>query len=102
MLNLVPESSEVIRRVSRNDLLGLQKQFDNREASPLDVDPRGYSSLSVSLTGGGFVRNIDSNVLLSNQYAMYTGCSETLLPLQVGAGTQNCKWSVRSALGQCI
>lgn len=61
--NVVPENSEVIRCVSRNDLPGLQKLFDNREASPLDVDPRGYSLLSVSLTGNGLGRNMNSNIL---------------------------------------
>lgn len=59
--NVVPENSEVIRCVSRNDLRGLQKLFDNREASPLDVDPRGYSLLSASLTCDCLVRNGDPN-----------------------------------------
>lgn len=63
--NVIPENSEVIRRVSRNDLPGLQELFDNREASPLDVDPRGSSLLSASLTGNGFVRNKVSEVLFA-------------------------------------
>ena len=56
--NVVPENSEVIQCVSRNDLPGLQKLFDNRKASPLDVDPRGYSLLSASLTSDSLVRSI--------------------------------------------
>ncbi len=63
--NFVPSDSEVIRCVSRNDLSGLRKLFDDRKASPLDVDPRGYSLLSASLTVHDLVCNIDSNVPIS-------------------------------------
>ncbi|CAD6593156.1 MAG: hypothetical protein ASARMPREDX12_006868 [Alectoria sarmentosa] len=69
-INVVPKDSEVIQYVSHNDLRSLQMLFDKREASPLDVDPQGFSLLS---------------------YAMYNGCSEVyLLLLQGGAGTQDC------------
>ena len=47
--NVVPEDSEIISCVKRNDLNGLQMLFDKREASPTDVDPRGFSLLSVSV-----------------------------------------------------
>ena len=48
-INMVPKDSEVIQCVLRNDLPSLRILFDKREASPLDVDPEGYSLLSVSL-----------------------------------------------------
>ena len=47
--NVVPDDSEIIFCVMRNDLKGLQTLFDKREASPTDVDPRGISLLSVSV-----------------------------------------------------
>ena len=47
--NVVPDDSEIIRCVERNDLNGLQTLFDKREASPTDVDSRGFSLLSVSV-----------------------------------------------------
>ena len=47
-INVVPKDSEVIQCVLRNDLRSLQMLFDKREASPLDVDPQGFSLLSVS------------------------------------------------------
>ena len=47
-VNVVPKDSDVIQCVLRNDLQSLQMLFDKREASPLDVDPEGFSLLSVS------------------------------------------------------
>ena len=47
-INVVPKDSDVIQCVLRNDLQSLQMLFDKREASPLDVDPQGFSLLSVS------------------------------------------------------
>ena len=47
-INVVPKDSDVIRCVLRNDLQSLHMLFDKREASPLDVDPEGFSLLSVS------------------------------------------------------
>ena len=47
-INVVPKDSDVIQCVLRNDLQSLQMLFDKREASPLDVDPEGFSLLSVS------------------------------------------------------
>ena len=47
--NVVPEDSEIINCIKRNDLNGLQLLFDKREASPTDVDPKGFSLLSVSV-----------------------------------------------------
>ena len=47
-INVVPPNSDVIQCVLRNDLQSLQMLFDKREASPLDVDPQGFSLLSVS------------------------------------------------------
>ena len=47
-INVVPKDSNVIQCVLRNDLRSLQMLFDKREASPLDVDPQGFSLLSVS------------------------------------------------------
>ena len=48
IINVIPKDSDVIQCVLRNDLQSLQMLFDNREASPLDVDPQGHSLLSVS------------------------------------------------------
>lgn len=47
-VNVVPKDSDVIQSVLRNDLPSLQVLFDKRKASPLDVDPQGFSLLSVS------------------------------------------------------
>ena len=47
--NVVPDDSEIISCIKRNDLNGLQMLFDKRQASPTDVDPRGFSLLSVSV-----------------------------------------------------
>ena len=47
--NVVPDDSEIISCIKRNDLNGLQILFDKREASPTDVDSRGFSLLSVSV-----------------------------------------------------
>ena len=47
--NVVPDDSDIIRCVKRNDLNGLQTLFDKREASPTDVDSRGFSLLSVNV-----------------------------------------------------
>ena len=47
--NVVPDDSETINCVKRNDLSGLQTLFDKREASPTDVDSIGFSLLSVSV-----------------------------------------------------
>ncbi len=46
--NVIPDDSEIISCIKRNDLNGLQTLFDRREASPTDVDSRGFSLLSVS------------------------------------------------------
>ena len=93
--NVVPKDSEVIQCVSRNDLRSLQMLFDKREASPLDVDPKGFSLLSVCLLIHQILRSTHTEDLLLEQYAMYNGCSEVyLLLLQGGASTQNCDWSV--------
>ena len=48
-MNVVPQESEVIKFVSRNDVCSLRILFDKREASALDVDPQGFSLLSVSI-----------------------------------------------------
>lgn len=48
-INVVPQESDVIQCVSRNDVRSLQILFDKREASALDVDPQGFSLLSVSI-----------------------------------------------------
>lgn len=47
--NVVPDDSKIISCIKRNDLNGLQTLFDKREASPTDVDSRGFSLLSVSV-----------------------------------------------------
>ena len=47
--NVVPDDSKIISCIERNDLNGLQTLFDKREASPTDVDSRGFSLLSVSV-----------------------------------------------------
>ena len=48
-INVVPQESDIIQCVSRNDVRSLQILFDKREASALDVDPQGFSLLSVSI-----------------------------------------------------
>ena len=48
-INVIPQNSEIIQCVSRNDVRSLQLLFDKREASALDVDPQGFSLLSVSI-----------------------------------------------------
>ena len=48
--NVVPRDSEIIEAVKRNDLKAVQQLFDMNKASPLDVDPWGYSLLSVSVS----------------------------------------------------
>lgn len=45
--NVVPHDSEIIKCVSRSDLQGVRRLFDAREASAMDVDPFGFSLLSV-------------------------------------------------------
>ena len=47
--NVVPDDSEIIRCVKRNDLNELQTLFDKQEASLTDVDSRGFSLLSVGV-----------------------------------------------------
>ena len=47
--NVIPDHSKIISCIKRNDLNGLQALFDKREASPTDVDSRGFSLLSVSV-----------------------------------------------------
>lgn len=46
-ITVVPDDSEIIRCVKRNDLQDVRKLFERREASPTDVDERGFSLLSV-------------------------------------------------------
>ena len=47
--NVIPDNSEIISCIRYNDLKGLQTLFDKREASPTDVNSRGFSLLSVSV-----------------------------------------------------
>ena len=47
--NVVPQNSPIIRAVSCNDIPVIRGLFDRGEASPLDVDPHGFSLLSVSV-----------------------------------------------------
>ena len=49
IFNLVPEDSAVIKAVSSNNMREVQRLFDRGEASARDVDPRGFSLLSVRL-----------------------------------------------------
>ena len=48
--NVVPVGSSIIECVIQNDLEGVMKLFSERQASPLDVDPKGNSLLQVSET----------------------------------------------------
>ena len=45
--NVIPQDSQIIQYVSRNDVQGARRLFDANLASPLDVDPCGFSLLSV-------------------------------------------------------
>ena len=47
--NVIPDDSEIINCIKRNDFNGLKTLFDKREASPTDVDSGGFSLLSVSV-----------------------------------------------------
>ncbi len=47
-INLIPEDSPIIHCISNNDYLGVKKMFDSKEVHPKDVDPWGFSLLSVS------------------------------------------------------
>lgn len=46
--NLVPEDSLIIHYISSNNTQGVKRLFESGEASPRDVDPWGFSLLSVS------------------------------------------------------
>ena len=48
--NVVPFGSSIIKYVVQNDVEGVKKLFAERQASPLDVDPKGNSLLQVSET----------------------------------------------------
>ena len=48
--NVVPDDSEIVKCVRRNDIDRLQTLLDKGEASPTDVDSRGFSLLSVSVS----------------------------------------------------
>ena len=45
--NVIPKDSAIINSVLHDDLEGVQTLFASGEASPLDVDPDGFSLLSV-------------------------------------------------------
>lgn len=45
--NVIPKDSAIINSVLQDDLEGVQTLFASGEASPLDVDPDGFSLLSV-------------------------------------------------------
>ena len=45
--NVIPKDSAIIKSVLHDDLEGAQTLFASGEASPLDVDPDGFSLLSV-------------------------------------------------------
>ncbi len=45
--NVIPKDSAIIKSVLRNDLEEVRNLFASGEASPLDVDPDGFSLLSV-------------------------------------------------------
>ena len=45
--NVVHQDSEIIQKVSCGDVQGVRRLFDAKLASPLDVDPYGFSLLSV-------------------------------------------------------
>ena len=45
--NVIPKDSAIINSVLHNDLEGVRTLFASGEASPLDVDPDGFSLLSV-------------------------------------------------------
>ena len=50
--NVVPDDSEIVKSVRYNDIHRLQTLLDKGEASPTDVDSRGFSLLSVSVSLG--------------------------------------------------
>lgn len=45
--NVIPDDSRIIECIRRNDISGAQRLFIEGKASPLDVDSRGFSLLSV-------------------------------------------------------
>ena len=68
---VVPFGSSIIRCIEENDLEGVRKLFAERQASPLDVDPRGVSLLQVSETHSSNHAHADSS--------LSTPCSEATL-----------------------
>ena len=46
--NVVPDDAEIIRRVRQGDIEGVRSLFERKQASARDVDPGGFSLLSVS------------------------------------------------------
>ena len=46
--NVVPQDAEIIRCVRKGDITGVRKLFETKQASARDVDPGGFSLLSVS------------------------------------------------------
>ena len=45
--NVIPDDSQVIKCIERNDVSGVRRLFTEGKASSLDVDSRGFSLLSV-------------------------------------------------------
>ena len=46
-INVVPRDSQIIQYISQNDVQGVRRLFEAKLASPMDVDPCGFSLLSV-------------------------------------------------------
>lgn len=85
--NVIPDDSQIIMCIGRNDILGVQRLFSEGKASPLDVDSRGFSLLSVIILDV----TRDATSTDTNQYTIrHRNCDLFRLLLDGGAGTQNC------------
>lgn len=63
-LNVVSFDSPIIQSIVQNDLARVRKLFDERKASPQDVDPDGFSLLSVSYRSMGTCRTLLTAIYL--------------------------------------
>ena len=73
--NVVPQDAEIIRRVRQGDIEGVRRLFERKQASARDVDPSGFSLLSVSKR---YRDNDYTDIQISMQWArsalMYSDC----------------------------
>lgn len=59
--NIIPDDSEIIKKIASGDLIGVREMFSNRDASPFDRNAAGRSLLYVRTR---FSCHMDRNLLL--------------------------------------